>query len=545
MAKKFRRRFRVPYVLFKKKIVPMCIDQNIFGVSRYIPVEFKIMVALRMLGRGNCADDVEEMSGVAESTCHAIFKRFLVKFSLAYSNEYIKFPTGDRLKQVVRMYTAMGFPMCCGSMDVCHVHLGMCREGLVTLCTGKEHYPSLAFQCCVGPNRECYYTSTYFFGSFNDKTITHNCTLCKSLLNGLLKDVEGILIDEKGIPLLCKGGYLVVDGGYPKYQFLIDPMPQTSSVKGTIWSEWLESIRKDVECFFGILKSRFRMLKNAIQMHSFKDIECAWYCAIILHNMLIQYDGKDMDSWEKTLDWDNIDPDYDDVEFDDDELMDNFEEVLENLDLSNEPKHTHLLGRQYTSRNVASHFTLRDDLVEHFVHLYKLRLVKWPKRSTVVTKHTLRVQDQAGESRLSALSLGLFPGLYHKPSDFINRDMCDMGDGLFSIKPFIKGNVIGQFKGEVVTLDAYNTRKENGYGGYAVKLNNSEVLDCYSAYKDNRCYMSFANDARNCMNKTTRQRASNNCVLVNRSGSHVCNLICNVSKVAAHTELAWDYSLIN
>jgi hypothetical protein len=99
-------------------------------------------------------------------------------------------------------------------------------------------------------------------------------------------------VDANGMPLMFKGGYLIVDGGYPKLMFLIDPMPQTSSVKGTIWSEWLESIRKDVECFFGILKNRFRMLKNQIQLHDFKEIDCAWNCAIILHNMLIHYDDR-------------------------------------------------------------------------------------------------------------------------------------------------------------------------------------------------------------------------------------------------------------
>jgi hypothetical protein len=180
--------------MFVNKLVPMCIEKNIFGTSRTIPVEFKLLVALRMLGRGSCADDMEELSGIAESSCQHIFRTWLVNFSLAFSKEYIKFPEGERLEQVNRMYTSMGFPNCCGSMDVCHVHLGMCREGMKTLCTGKEGYPTLAFQCVVGPNRECFYTSCHFWGSQNDITITHNCTLCKSILMGRLKDVEGLMI---------------------------------------------------------------------------------------------------------------------------------------------------------------------------------------------------------------------------------------------------------------------------------------------------------------------------------------------------------------
>jgi hypothetical protein len=36
------------------------------------------------------------------------------------------------------------------------------------------------------------------------------------------------------------------------------------------WSKWIESLRKDVECVFGILKKRFMVLKYALR---FRDIE--------------------------------------------------------------------------------------------------------------------------------------------------------------------------------------------------------------------------------------------------------------------------------
>ena len=57
----------------------MCMHKNIFQ-SKYssaIPLEFKIMVALRILGRDSVADDIEELSGVGESTTNSIFKNFV------------------------------------------------------------------------------------------------------------------------------------------------------------------------------------------------------------------------------------------------------------------------------------------------------------------------------------------------------------------------------------------------------------------------------------------------------------------------------------
>ena len=52
----FQRRFRVPFGLFMDQLVPMCADRNIFKTKddRFVrvPIEFKILICLRILGRG-------------------------------------------------------------------------------------------------------------------------------------------------------------------------------------------------------------------------------------------------------------------------------------------------------------------------------------------------------------------------------------------------------------------------------------------------------------------------------------------------------------
>ena len=63
VASKFRRRFRLPFSLFLL-VVQKCKDAKVFGESK-IPYEFKVLVALRILARGNCADDLNEMSHIS------------------------------------------------------------------------------------------------------------------------------------------------------------------------------------------------------------------------------------------------------------------------------------------------------------------------------------------------------------------------------------------------------------------------------------------------------------------------------------------------
>jgi DDE superfamily endonuclease len=60
-----------------------------------------------------------------------------------------------------------------------------------------------------------------------------------------------------------------------------------------IWSEWIESRRKDVECVFGSMKKRFRFLKHAIEIHSQHEIDNAFFTCCTLHNIILMYDGLD------------------------------------------------------------------------------------------------------------------------------------------------------------------------------------------------------------------------------------------------------------
>ena len=54
----------------------MCKEINVFEmkISSRITIEFKILVALRILGRDNDCDTVSELSAISESTCNEIFK---------------------------------------------------------------------------------------------------------------------------------------------------------------------------------------------------------------------------------------------------------------------------------------------------------------------------------------------------------------------------------------------------------------------------------------------------------------------------------------
>jgi len=150
------------------------------------------------------------------------------------------------------------------------------------------------------------HVSKYFYGTWNDKLITVNDTFPMEVWNGQrFAHVRYVLMNKNGVPITYQGVWIAVDGGYQKVACFIDPMHNRYGFPEVVFSEWLESVRKDVECAFGILKIRFRFLRGFVVYHDANTIENAFKTAAMLHNMLLEWDELD------DFSWDDIDPDGD------------------------------------------------------------------------------------------------------------------------------------------------------------------------------------------------------------------------------------------
>jgi Plant transposon protein len=88
---------------------------------------------------------------------------------------------------------------------------------------------------------------------------------------------------------------------------MMNPMKHTSSRDERLWSEWIESLRKDVECYFGILEGRLRILRNGMPLQSQRAIDQVVFTCCILHNLILEADGLDI-RWERQAEWDKLNP---------------------------------------------------------------------------------------------------------------------------------------------------------------------------------------------------------------------------------------------
>ena len=311
----FRRRFRIPFAMFMT-LIQIILEEGWFSGfdelgrglldatrderRRGASLHVKVLSVLRVLGRGNVFDECFDGSGCSESLLASWFHIFLDRFVARLFKCMVCPPaTVDELATQMHIYQRLGLNGACGSTDVTHIPLGKCPRNWQNSCTGKEGYPTLAYSVTCSHSRKIYYCSPGFEGSKNDKTI--------SRYDGFINQVKKDALYKSAIwPLNTasgtvqrQGAYLLCDGGYHKWFEMMCGLKHTSSVPHTLWSCQLESVRKDVECCFGILKMRFAILANPLQYHSKTPYEFlskannVMHSCCILHNWLLSYDGLD------------------------------------------------------------------------------------------------------------------------------------------------------------------------------------------------------------------------------------------------------------
>ncbi|CAB1099751.1 unnamed protein product [Ectocarpus sp. CCAP 1310/34] len=94
-----------------------------------------------------------------------------------------------------------------------------------------------------------------------------------------------------------------------QWKQLQSPIRAPSNKAESGFKRQLESVRKDSECCFGVVKGRFRICKMQFLYRTKERIDNIFFTCIILHNMLLAYDGIEL--LEPDCDWAGADGDLD------------------------------------------------------------------------------------------------------------------------------------------------------------------------------------------------------------------------------------------
>jgi len=122
------------------------------------------------------------------------------------STEWLRGPeTEDEIDEVEAFYSRCGIPGYIGSMDAVHVAWDRCPAAWTASYTGKEGYPTVAFNVCCHHNKKIFSVSGPHCGARNDKCVVkyddmisdlklkdRYRALRRTLLNG--QDIEGAYV---------------------------------------------------------------------------------------------------------------------------------------------------------------------------------------------------------------------------------------------------------------------------------------------------------------------------------------------------------------
>lgn len=307
----FRRRFRVSYSAFREldRLVSLKENEVYFakwsGQHAKTPISVLVLGSLRYLGRGWTFDDLYESTAIHEEVHRQFFHCFIDFASKVLFAHYVSIPTtSDEARSAE--YESAGMAGCIGSMDATHILCEKIPYDLAHEHKGfKMSSTARTYNLVVNNRRRILSTTSGHPARWNDKTLVKYDKIACSLYNGTSEALDNhqfVLYEQSHNGEVkeqrYRGAWLLVDNGYLPWSCTIPPIKTTDSVAELRFSQWVESLRKDVECTFGIMKGRFRILKAGIRLHGTEACNKVWHTCCALHNMMLQMDGLDSnDEW--------------------------------------------------------------------------------------------------------------------------------------------------------------------------------------------------------------------------------------------------------
>ncbi|CAN6338303.1 unnamed protein product [Urochloa humidicola] len=286
----FRRRFRMNKPLF------LCIVRELSERSTYFsqtvdalgrnslsPLQ-KCTAAMRMLGYGTSADQLDEVLKIAASTCLEILGKFVECVIEVFGEKYIRPRRADELEKILQENEARGFPGMYGSIDCMHWSWKNCPKGWAGMFTsGTKGVPTMILEAVATKNLHIWHAFFGTAGSQNDIDVLNKSPLFIEAIKGeaptVHYTVNGTQYDM---------GYYLADRIYPEWAVFVKTVSAPQSVEDKLFALKQEGARKDVECAFSVLQSRFDIVRRPSRLWKQADVINIMQACVILHNMIVK-----------------------------------------------------------------------------------------------------------------------------------------------------------------------------------------------------------------------------------------------------------------
>jgi hypothetical protein len=213
---------------------------------------------------------VEEATAINEETHRQFLHIFIHWGSTTLFDMHVKMPrTKEQISGHLHEMKLARYDGCADSGDAAYIGMETCSYKVAAMHKGgKLPMPSRTCNLTCCHRRRILSTTRGHPARYNDKTLVLFDEFLKGIQDGeVLQDLEFELHEygPDGNVRTAKylGAWVMVDNGYLRWSTTIPPYKAALQRDQLQWSEWLESMRKDVECTFGILKGRFRISNSS------------------------------------------------------------------------------------------------------------------------------------------------------------------------------------------------------------------------------------------------------------------------------------------
>ena len=228
-----------------------------------------------------------------------------------------------------------------GSIDCMHWEWKNCPTAWQGQYTGHVHKPTIILEAVASQDLWIWHAFFGLPGSHNDINVLHRSHLFAKLAEGEAPQVNYIINGHS-----YTMGYYLADGIYPKWATFVKSMKSPLGNKNKYFCQAQEAVRKDVERAFGVLQSRFAIVRGPARFWDKETLREIMTACIIMHNMIVE-DERD----------ENADFRYDGVG------------QLVRPSPSEERNRTNefleFMQAHHAIRNVQTHSQLREDLIQH------------------------------------------------------------------------------------------------------------------------------------------------------------------------------------
>ena len=212
-----------------------------------------------------------------------------------FGTECLRCPNESDLRRILAINASRGFPGCVGSWDCQHCVWDKCPIAWAGQFKGKEKKPTVVLEAIA--DGELWIWGSYFgsLGSLNDINILDQSPIIQDILHG--KALPGFEYDINGNKRTLL--YHLVDRIYPNWAIFVKAIAEASSRKHKRFATAQEAMRKDMERAFGVLLSRFNILRQPCRIWSRAKMVMIMKVCIILYNMIaeLRHDSYDGTLW--------------------------------------------------------------------------------------------------------------------------------------------------------------------------------------------------------------------------------------------------------